>query len=87
MSGAGLVRSLHHVPDTFAQEPARISKGGVENALKTGHFRRWRGGRVVEGAPLLRDDHSAETLDFSIGMVTRRVFDPAFHPFMAGRRG
>jgi hypothetical protein len=56
--GADLGHSVPHVPVGFWLRVARYAQGSLAKALDLSHFGRWRGGRVVEGAPLLREAHS-----------------------------
>jgi hypothetical protein len=46
---------IPHVPAPFRKKLREAAWTGVDQGPETGHFGWWRGGRVVEGAPLLRE--------------------------------
>jgi hypothetical protein len=56
--GAKTVSSVPHVPVRFRLRAASYVQGSLAKALVLSHFGPWRGGRVVEGAPLLRGDRT-----------------------------
>jgi hypothetical protein len=76
-----MVRSVPHVPDKFAHQHASER---VDVRSKSPHFCGWRGGRAVEGAPLLRDVHSPEPLGESCAVVRWRCSHPQSSTLVPG---